>query len=441
MTRHAAWASTAATKLPGSPGAAALTIIAGEKNRGESMKSLLAGAAVCWMLAAANPVLAQPASGTEPVRLGLILDMSSVYADVTGPGSETAARMAVEDFGGEVLGRPIEVLVADHQNKPDIAGAVAAKWFDIDHVAALLDVAASSPALAAMAVAKAHDKIIIMSGPGATSITNEACIPTSVHYTYNTYALAHTTGKAVIQQGGRSWFFLTADYTFGHQLEADTSAVVKAAGGEVLGQALAPIGTSDYSSYLLQAQQSKAQVVGFAVAGADLVNAVKQAAEFGLDRGGQKLTGLLVYINDIHGLGLQATQGMLLSSAFYWDRDDATRQWAKRFYGRLHKMPNMSQAGVYSSAMHYLQAVQAAGTTDSAAVMRAMRDAPVNDFFAHNGRIRADGLMVHDMYLFQVKTPAETKGPWDYYRLVATIPGDEAFQPLAESRCPLAVTK
>ncbi|MDR3530823.1 MAG: ABC transporter substrate-binding protein [Rhodopila sp.] len=407
------------------------------------MKAPQVGFTVFWLLAAVGSALAQqsPTSSPEPVRLGLILDMSSVYADVTGAGSETAARMAVEDFGRKVLGRPIEVLVADHQNKADIAGAVAAKWFDVDHVAALLDVAASSPALAAMAVAKAHDKIILMSGPGATSITNEACIPTAVHYAYNTYALAHTTGKAVLQQGGKSWFFLTADYTFGHQLEADTAAVVKAAGGQVLGHALAPIGTSDYSSYLLQAQQSNAQVVGFAVAGTDLVNAVKQAAEFGLNQTGQKLTGLLIYINDVHGLGLQATQGMLLSSAFYWDRDDDTRKWAKRFFERLHKMPNMSQAGVYSSTMHYLRAVQTAGTTDTVAVMRAMRDAPINDFFAHNGHIRADGLMVHDMYLFQVKSPAESKAPWDYYKLVATIPGDEAFQSLAESRCPLVGQK
>jgi branched-chain amino acid transport system substrate-binding protein len=407
------------------------------------MRARLIGFAVSWLIVARGSALPQqlPLSPPDPVRLGLILDMSSVYSDVTGAGSETAARMAVEDFGDKVPGRPIEVLVADHQNKADIAGSVAAKWFDVDHVAALLDVAASSPALAAMVVAKSHDKIILMSGPGATSITNEACIPSAVHYAYNTYALAHTTGKAVLRHGGKSWCFLTADYTFGHQLEADTAAVVKAAGGQVLGDARAPIGTSDYSSYLLQAQQSKAQVVGFAVAGTDLVNAVKQAAEFGLNQTGQKLTGLLVYINDVHGLGLQATQGMMLTSAFYWDRDDDTRRWSKRFFERLHKMPNMSQAGVYSSTMHYLQAVQTAGTTDTATVMRAMRDAPINDFFAHNGHVRDDGLMVHDMYLFQVKSPAESKAPWDYYKLVATIPGDEAFQSLAESRCPLVGKK
>ncbi|MDQ2804262.1 MAG: ABC transporter substrate-binding protein [Pseudomonadota bacterium] len=402
------------------------------------MKALLAGVLAVCLLASAGALAQQPAgSSTEPVRLGLILDMSSVYADVTGAGSETAARMAVEDFGGKVLGRPIEVLVADHRNKPDIAATIANKWFDVDHVTALMDVAASSPALAAMSVAKSHNKIIMMSGPGATSITNEACIPTAVHYAYNTYALAHTTGKAVVAQGGKSWFFLAADYTFGQQLEADTASVVKSAGGQVLGDARAPIATSDYSSYLLQAQQSKAQVVGFALAGNDLVNSIKQAAEFGLNQGGQRLTGLLVYINDIHSLGLGATQGMTLSSAFYWDRNDGSRQWAQPFFKRLHKMPNMSQAGVYSATMHYLRAVQAAGTTETALVMRKMRDTPVDDFFAQNGHIRADGLMVHDMYLFQVKTPAESKSPWDLYKLAATIPGDQAFQPLSESKCPL----
>lgn len=404
------------------------------------MKIVLAAFAVSsWLLAAwGSAVAQQPAAPSgEPIKLGLILDMSSVYSDVTGAGSETAARMAVEDFGGKVLGRPITVLVADHQNKPDIAASVARKWFDVDHVTALMDVASSSPALSAMSVAKGADKIIMMSGPGATSITNEACIPTAVHYAYNTYALAHTTGKTVVEQGGKSWFFLTADYTFGHQLEADTASVVKAGGGQVLGDALAPIGTSDYSSYLLRAQQSKSQVVAFAVAGNDLINAVKQASEFGLNQGGQRLTGLLVYINDIHSLGLSATQGMMLTSAFYWDLNDGSRKWSKRFFDRLHKMPNMSQAGVYSSTLHYLKAVQAAGTTDTAPVMRAMRDTPIDDFFAHDGHIRPDGLMVHDMHLFQVKTPAESKSPWDIYKLVANIPGDQAFQPLSESKCPL----
>src|SRR5208282_2967228 len=292
------------------------------------------------------------------------------YADVTGVGSETAARMAVEDYGGKVLGRPIEVLAVDHQNKPDIASAKAREWFDSDHVSAILDVAASAPALAVMDVAKQRSKIVVMSGPGASSITNEACIPTSVHYVYNTYALAHTTGKAVVAQGGDSWFFLTADYSFGYQLEKDTSDVVTASGGKVLGDVKAPLNTADFSSFLLQAQASKAKVIGLANAGADLTNSIKQAAEFGIATGGQKLAGLLVYDNDIHALGLQATQGMVLASAFYWDMNDEPRKWSKRFFDRLHKMPNMSQAGVYSSTMHYLKSVAAAGTDEADAVMK-----------------------------------------------------------------------
>jgi branched-chain amino acid transport system substrate-binding protein len=398
------------------------------------MRALMAAlfAAFC---AAATAAHAQ--GNPEPIRLGLILDMSSIYADITGIGSVTAAKMAVEDFGGKVLGRPIEVLYADHQNKADIAAAIATKWFEENNVVALMDVAASSPALAVMNVARKKNRIVMLSGPGASSITNESCTPISVHYAYDTYALAHTTGLAVVRRGGKTWFFIAADYTFGHQLEADTAAVVKAAGGTVLGDAQVPMGTSDFSSYLLRAQQSKAQVIGIANSGSDLINTVKQAAEFGIPQSGQKLAGLLVYVTDIHSMGLPTTQGMVLSAAFYWNLNQATRQWSQRFFARLHKMPDMSQAGVYSATMHYLQAVAAAGTTDTAAVMKKMEETPIHDFFAPNGRIRPDGLMVHDMYLFQVKAPAESKGPWDYYKLLATIPPDEAFQPLAQSRCPL----
>jgi len=385
--------------------------------------------------------LALPGPGyaqtTQPFRIGLILDMSSVYADVTGIGSETAARMAVEDFGGKVLGRSIEVLVADHQNKPDIASAKAREWFESEHVSALLDVAASAPALAVMGVAKERNKIVILNGPGASSITNEACIPSAVHYVYNTYALAHTTGKAVVSQGGDSWFFITADYSFGYQLEKDTADVVTASGGKVLGDVRAPLNTADFSSFLVQAQASKAKIIGLANAGGDLTNSIKQAAEFGIAKGGQRLAGLLVYDNDIHALGLPATQGMMLSSAFYWDMNEETRAWSKRYFARLNKMPNMSQAGVYSSTMHYLKAVAQVGSDDTAAVMKAMRDAPIDDFFAKGGRIRPDGLMEHPMYLFQVKAPDESKDPWDLYKLVATIPGSEAFLPLVQSRCPL----
>lgn len=402
------------------------------------MKHLsLALAASLW-LAGATAVMAQSAPASdEPVKLGMILDMGSLYADVTGPGSELAGRMAVADFGGKVLGRPIEVLVADHQTKADIAAAIATKWFATDNVVALLDVAASSPALAVMNVANLRNKIVLLNGPGAASITNEACIATVVHYTYNTYATSHAVTKAVMQQGGKSWYYLTADYTFGHQLESDSAAVVKSNGGQVLGDSKAPINTSDFSSFLLQAKQSGAQVIGLANAGADLINTVKQAAEFGIMSAGAKLASLAANINDIHGIGLDATQGMVLSDAFYWDTDDETRAFSKRFFDKLNKMPNMLQAGVYSATLHYLQAVQAAGTTDSAAVMAKMRELPIHDFFARNGHVRADGLMVHDMYLFQVKAPADSKGPWDLYKRLAVIPGDQAFQPLSESRCPL----
>ncbi|MFL5286354.1 MAG: ABC transporter substrate-binding protein [Rhodopila sp.] len=381
---------------------------------------------------------AQPASpAADPVKLGMILDMGSLYADVTGPGSELAARMAVADFGGKVLGRPIEVVVADHQTKADIAAAIATKWYDAENVVALLDVAASSPALAVMNVANLRHRIVLLNGPGASSITNENCIATAVHYVYNTYAVAHAVTKATMDQGGKSWYYLTADYTFGHQLENDSAAVVKANGGQVLGEAKAPITTADFSSFLLQAQQSGAQVIGLANAGSDLINSVKQAAEFGITRSGTKLASLAANINDIHSIGLDATQGLVVGDAFYWDTDDQSRAFANRFYDKLNKMPNMLQAGVYSSTTHYLQAVQAAGTTDAEPVMQKMREMPIHDFFAHDGHIRADGLMVHDIYLFQVKKPSESKGPWDLYKRVATIPGDQAFQPLSQSRCPL----
>jgi branched-chain amino acid transport system substrate-binding protein len=328
-------------------------------------------------------------------------------------------------------------VIADARQKADIAAAIATKWFDTENVTALLDVAASSPALAVMNVANLRNKIVILNGPGAASITNENCIATAVHYTWNTYATSHAVTKAVMEQGGKTWYYLTADYTFGAQLQSDSAAVVNAGGGKVLGESKAPINTADFSSFLIQAQASQAQVIGLANAGTDLINTVKQAAEFGLTRNGTKLASLGANINDIFGIGLEATQGMVLTDAFYWDTDDDTRAFAKRFFDKLHKMPNMLQAGVYSATLHYLHAVDAAGTTDTAAVMAKMREMPVHDFFARNGHIRQDGLMEHDMFMFQVKTPAESKGPWDLYKRVAVIPGDQAFQPLSESRCKL----
>jgi branched-chain amino acid transport system substrate-binding protein len=371
------------------------------------------------------------------VKIGLIEDMSSIYADITGVGAVTAAKMAVEDFGGKVLGKPIEVVAADHKNKADISSTIAREWFDTQHVDALMDVAASATALAAIEIAKIKNKIVVLNGPGATLITNEACSPVSIHYTYDNYALSHGTGAAMVKAGYDTWFFLTADYAFGHDLEQTTAAVVKASGGKVLGSVRVPINTSDFSSALLQAQSSKAKVVGLANAGADTINSIKQAAEFGIVRGGQKLAGLLVFINDINALGLEAAQGMLLTNAFYWDRNEDSRAWAQRYFQRMSKMPNMTQAGIYSATTHYLRAVQAAGTDETQAVMEKMRSTPINDFFVKNGKIREDGRMVHEMYMYEVKKPAESKGAWDYYKLVATIPADEAFQPLSESKCPL----
>jgi branched-chain amino acid transport system substrate-binding protein len=389
------------------------------------------------LLACAFEAEAEDKVSDGVVKIGMLEDMSSIYADITGLGAVTAARMAVEDFGGKVLGKPIEIISADHQNKPDIASATVRQWFEVEHVDALMDVAASATALAAIEVAKTKNKVVVLNGPGATRITNEACTPVSVHYTYDNYALSHGTGAAMVNAGYDTWFFLTADYAFGHDLEQVTAAVVKAGGGKVLGSVRVPINTSDFSSALLQAQASKAKVVGFANAGADATNSIKQAAEFGIVRGGQKLAGLLVYINDVNALGLEAAQGMQLTTAFYWDRNEDSRAWAQRYFERMKKMPNMTQAGIYSATLHYLKAVQAAGTDETQAVMEKMRGTPVNDFFVNNGRIREDGRMVHDMYLYEVKTPAESKGAWDYYKFIATIPADQAFQPLSESKCPL----
>jgi branched-chain amino acid transport system substrate-binding protein len=307
-------------------------------------------------------------------------------------------------------------------------------------VTAILDVAASSPALAVMNVADQRHKIVLLSGPGALAITNKNCTPTTVHWTYNTYGNAQTVGRAILQQGGKTWFFITADYTFGHALENDTAAVVRAGGGQVLGDAKAPLDNPDFSSMLISAQQSGADVIGLANGGNDTTNAVKQASEFGITRK-QKIALLGAEINDVHAMGLDIAQNLLVAEAFYWDLDDGTRAFSKRFYKKLHKMPNMLQAGLYSAVTHYLRAVRDAGTTDSAAVMQKMRDTPVNDFFAKNGHVRVDGMMVHDMYLFQVKTPAEAKKPWDYYKLVQTIPANEAFRPIAEGHCPLASAK
>ncbi len=395
-----------------------------------------------WLLAALALAAWHPALAAGPgfsdgvVKIGVLTDMTGAYSDLAGPGSVAAARMAVEDFGG-LPGTKVEVVSADHQNKPEVASTVARRWLDQEQVDVIVDLVTSSTALAVMPIAAEKKRITLLSGPGSDPITGDKCTPYNVHYTYNTYSMAQGTGKAVVENGGKSWFFITADYVFGHTLEEDTAKVVQAAGGQVKGNVLAPFPTTDFSSYLLQAQGSGAQIIGLANAGADTVNAIKQAHEFGITPR-QTLAGLLVFLSDIHSLGLETAQGLYLTTAFYWDRDDASRAWAKRFFGKTGKMPTMVQAGVYSEVMHYLQAVKKTGTDQADAVMQAMRDAPVNDFFAHGGRIGPDGLMRHDMYLAQVKKPGESRGPWDYYRIVTTIPADQAFQPLASSSCPLA---
>src|ERR1700759_5038912 len=382
-------------------------------------------------------ITAAQAEDMPPLKIGGILDMSSLYADITGAGSLEAAKMAAEDAGGVGLGRKIEVIAADHLNKADLAANIARDMFDNQGVEMIFDVAASATALAAAEVAKAHNKIIMFSGPGSIRLSNEACGPYTIHYVFDTYGQANTTGLAAVKAGLDTWCFLTADYAFGQDLEKDTTNVVLKSGGKVLGAVRHPLNTSDFSSFLLQAQASKAKGIGLANAGGDTINSIKQGAEFGLMKGGQKMSPLLAFVTDIDSVGLETAQGLLLAEAFYWDLNDDTRAFSKRFMERVKRVPTSAQAGVYSSVAHYLKAVKAAGTTDAAAVIKVMKETPINDMFAKNGKIRDDGRMVHDMYLFEVKKPAESKARWDDYKLLATIPGNEAFQSLEASRCPL----
>ncbi|HIJ37644.1 MAG TPA: ABC transporter substrate-binding protein [Rhodospirillaceae bacterium] len=383
-----------------------------------------------------GPVHAEIAN--HKVKIGVLTDMSGPYSDLAGQGSVMAAQMAIEDFGGKVNGWPVELVSADHQSKADIASAIARKWYENEEVDAIADLVTTAAARAVREVAKEKGKVDLDSGPGSLPLTNDWCSATGFHWTYDNYATAGGTATAVIKQGGTSWFFLTADYAFGHDLQAQAERVVKANGGSVLGSVRHPFPSSDFSSFLLQAQSSGAKIIGLANAGNDTINAIKQANEFGITKNGQSIAGLLVFITDVHSLGLETAKGMLLTTGFYWDFDEGTRAFAKRFGARMNgKMPTMVQAGVYSSVSHYLKAVQQANTTEGIRVADKMREIPINDFFAKNGKIRADGRMVHDMYLAEVKAPAESKGPWDYYKILRTIPGDEAFRPLSESTCPL----
>ncbi|MBS0315559.1 MAG: ABC transporter substrate-binding protein [Proteobacteria bacterium] len=379
--------------------------------------------------------VAAHAQETGPIRIGMITDMSGIYADIDGPAGVEMVKWAVQDFGGKLQGRPIEVLSADHQNKADIGASTAREWMDKDHLQMLVGGTNSGVNLAMAKVAAEHKVPLLAVGPGSARLTNEDCTPYTVHYAYDTVALSKVAASALVKQGYKSWYFLTADYAFGHSLESDATRIIKSLGGTVVGGVRAPLGTTDFSSFLLQAQASKAQILGMANAGGDFINAMKAAKEFGIDKT-MKIAGLLVFINDVHTLGLQATAGLQLADSWYWNQDDASRKFARRFFDKYKRMPSSLQAADYSVTMAWLKAAQKAGTTDGTKVMAELKSMPIDDFY-NKGHIRADGRMIHDMYLFQVKTPKESTTPWDYYKLVATVPGDQAFTTPAESKCPL----
>ena len=397
------------------------------------VKTAVAGA-IALLAGAAS---AQYSDGV--IKIGVMNDMSGLYADIAGPGSVWAARKAVEDFGAAAKGMKVEILAADHQNKPDIGSNIARQWIDVDKVDAIADVPTSSVGLAVNQIIREKNRVHLNSGSATSDMTNKACSPNTVHWAYDTYMLSNGTGKALVKTGGDTWFFLTADYAFGHALERDTEAVVLANGGKVLGKVRTPFPGQDFSSFLLQAQASKAKVIGLANAGGDTINSIKQAAEFGITKGGQNLAGLLVFVTDVHSLGLPTAQGLVLTESFYWDLNDSTRAWSREF-AAAHKgrMPSMVQAGVYASIIHYLKAVEALKSdADGVKVVDKMKEMPTDDKLFGKGTIRVDGRKIHDAYLFEVKKPAESKGPWDYYKLRATIPAAEAFRPLAQSECSL----
>jgi len=397
------------------------------------LKTAVAGA----MALLATTASAQYSDGV--IKIGVMNDMSGLYADIAGPGSVWAARKAVEDFGAAAKGMKVEILAADHQNKPDIGSNIARQWIDVDKVDVIVDVPTSSVGLAVNQIIREKNKVHLNTGSATSDMTNKACSPNTVHWAYDTYMLSNGTGKAMVKTGGDTWFFLTADYAFGHALERDTEAVVTANGGKVVGKVRTPFPGQDLSSFLLQAQASKAKVIGLANAGGDTINSIKQAAEFGITKGGQNLAGLLVFITDVHSLGLPTAQGLVLTESFYWDLNDGTRAWSKQF-AAAHKgrMPSMVQAGVYASVLHYLKAVEALKSdADGVKVVDKMKEMPTDDKLFGKGTIRVDGRKIHDAFLFEVKKPAESKGPWDYYKLRATIPAAEAFRPLAQSECSL----
>src|SRR5690348_1933255 len=401
----------------------------------KAMKSSLLALAIAGAFAAGT---AQAQFTGNEIKIGVLSDMSSLYTDLAGAGSVVAARMAVEDSGIEKRGIKVEIVSADHQNKPDVGSAVARRWYDSEGVDVIVDVPNSGVALAVSQITKDKNKVFLASGPGSSDLTGKACTPNTVHFTYDTWMLANGTGTAMTKQGGDTWFFITADYAFGQALERDTTAAVQKAGGKVLGGVRAPINNQDFSSFLLQAQASKAKVIGLANAGGDTTNSIKQAAEFGIVKGGQSLAGLLVFLSDVHGLGLDKAQGLVLTETFYWDLNPATRAWSKRFASLDGgKYPTMNHAGVYSAVLHYLKAVDAAKTDDGTKVIAKMKEMPTDDPLFGKGRVRQDGRKIHPAYLFEVKKPAESKYPYDYYKLRATIPADQAFRPEKDGGCPL----
>lgn len=393
-------------------------------------------AALLPALALTSPAAARVSD--DVVRVGVLNDQSGIYADIGGQGSVVAARMAVEEFGGTVIGKPVDVISGDHQNRPDVGSVIARRWIDLEKVDAIVDVPSSATALGVLSVTREKNRMLLLSGPGLSDFTGRQCSPTSVHWTYDTYAMANGTARALVQQGGDTWFFITGDNAGSHSQERDATEFVKRAGGRVLGSVRHPLGTSDFSSFLLQARGSRAKVIGLANAGNDTVNAIKQAKEFGITQGGQKLAALLMFISDIHAIGLADAQGLVFTDSFYWDSNAGTRAWSKRFMERHGgRAPTSAQAGVYGAVLHYLKAIKDAGTDEPSLVAKRMKELLVNDFWSDDFKIRQDGRLVRDMYLFEAKKPSDSKGPWDYYKVLARVPGDEAYRPMSEGGCPL----
>jgi branched-chain amino acid transport system substrate-binding protein len=398
-------------------------------------KAIMVGAVALLGLSAA----ATAQISGDVVKIGVLTDQSGNFSSLSGTGSVLAAEMAAADYGGTVAGKPIEIINADHQNKTDIGLQIARRWYDVDGVDAIVDVPNSAIVLGVQEIAKERNRVLLVSGGGTADLTGKACSPVGIHWTWDTYSFAVGSARALLEQGNDTWFFLTADFAFGAAMQRDATNVIESGGGKVLGAVKHPLQSADFSSFLLQAQNSGAKIVALANGGSDTINSVKQAAEFGLTEHGQKLAALAIYITDVHAIGLKGSQGLVLTTAFYWDRDDETRAWSRRFFARHGAMPTQAQAGVYSAVMHYLKAIAATGTDEARAVVTRMKAMPVDDFFARGGKIRADGRMVHDMYLAQVKKPEDSHYAWDYYKILHTIPGDQAFRPLGESECPLVV--